>query len=118
MAAMTASALSARRKRPSRRTFPVFRLCLPCTFYMLRAGFGGANVNHLIRGEESERDSLFVKKICMAADVELFYREYDIPSLAKKLKLGEEECGRKMRYEFFDELSESWEEQRLQRHIT
>lgn len=65
-----------------------------------------ANVNHLIRGEESERDSLFVKKICMAADVGLFYREYDIPSLAKRLKLGEEECGRKMRYEFFDELSE------------
>ncbi|MEE0867677.1 MAG: tRNA lysidine(34) synthetase TilS [Clostridia bacterium] len=64
-----------------------------------------ANVNHLIRGEESMRDSLFVKNICTTADVELFYREYDIPSLSKKLKLGEEECGRKMRYEFFEELS-------------
>lgn len=64
-----------------------------------------ANVNHLIRGEESDEDSSFVKAICKAADVEFFYREYDIPRLSKELRMGEEECGRKMRYEFFDELS-------------
>ncbi len=64
-----------------------------------------ANVNHLIRGEESDSDSAFVKKIARAADVELFYREYDVVKIAKERKIGEEECGRELRYEFFSELS-------------
>lgn len=64
-----------------------------------------ANVNHLIRGEESDNDSDFVKRVCKAANVELFYREYDVPKLSKELKIGTEECGRKVRYEFFEEIS-------------
>ncbi len=64
-----------------------------------------ANVNHLIRGEESDRDSNFVKSVCKAADVECFYREYDVKEIARARKIGEEECGRILRYEFFDEIS-------------
>lgn len=64
-----------------------------------------ANVNHMIRGEESDRDSNFVKSVCKAADVKCFYREYDVPSICKERKIGEEECGRIVRYEFFDEIS-------------
>lgn len=64
-----------------------------------------ANVNHLIRGEESDRDSNFVKSVCKAADVKCFYREYDVKEIAKTRKIGEEECGRILRYEFFDEIS-------------
>lgn len=65
-----------------------------------------ANVNHLIRGEESDRDSEFVKKVCRAADIECFYREYDVSKIAKERKIGQEECGRILRYEFFEELSQ------------
>lgn len=68
-----------------------------------------ANVNHLIRGEESDYDSDFVKRICKAADVELFYREYDVPKLSKELKMGTEECARMVRYEFFEEISKNLE---------
>lgn len=64
-----------------------------------------ANVNHMIRGEESHRDSDFVKSICKAADLTCFYREYDVKTIAKERKLGEEECGRILRYEFFDEIA-------------
>ena len=64
-----------------------------------------ANVNHLIRGEESDRDSNFVKSVCKAADVKCFYREYNVKEIAKVRKTGEEECGRILRYEFFDEIS-------------
>lgn len=64
-----------------------------------------ANVNHLIRGEESDRDSSFVKSVCKAADVKCFYREYNVKEIAKTRKIGEEECGRILRYEFFDEIS-------------
>ena len=64
-----------------------------------------ANVNHLIRGEESDRDSNFVKSVCKAADVKCFNREYNVKEIAKVRKTGEEECGRILRYEFFDEIS-------------
>ncbi len=66
-----------------------------------------ANINHLIRGEESDRDSNFVKSVCKAADVKCFYREYDVKSISKERKLSEEECGRILRYEFFSEISDS-----------
>ena len=67
-----------------------------------------AHVNHMIRGEEADGDSAFVKSICKAADVECFYREYDIPRLSKELKMGEEECGRVKRYEFFEEIAKEF----------
>ena len=66
-----------------------------------------ANVNHLIRGEESDRDSNFVQKVCKEVGIKCFYREYDVQSIAKQRKLGEEECGRILRYEFFEEISRS-----------
>lgn len=66
-----------------------------------------ANVNHLIRGEESDRDSRFVKAVAKAADIKIFYREYAVKKIAAERKLGEEECGRELRYEFFREVSES-----------
>lgn len=64
-----------------------------------------ANVNHLIRGDESDRDSEFVKIVCSNYRVECYYREYDVPRIAKERKIGEEECGRILRYEFFEEVS-------------
>ncbi len=64
-----------------------------------------ANVNHLLRGDESDEDSEFVKAIAKAADVKLFYREYDVHKIAKERKLGDEECGRVLRYEFFNEIA-------------
>lgn len=67
-----------------------------------------ANVNHLIRGEESDRDSEFVKKVCREYGVECFYREYNVTQIAKERKIGEEECGRILRYEFFEEISRNF----------
>ncbi len=64
-----------------------------------------ANVNHLIRGEESDRDSNFVKKVCKDYGVECYHREYNVIRISKERKIGEEECGRILRYEFFEEVS-------------
>lgn len=63
------------------------------------------NVNHLIRGDEAERDSSFVKSLCKQMGIECFYREYDVKKIAKELKLGEEECGRSLRYNCFAEIA-------------
>ena len=84
-------------------------VCLLHTMLRLKSDYNltvyVANVNHMIRGEESDEDSEFVRLIARAADAEFFYREYDVIKIARERKLGEEECGRILRYEFFDELS-------------
>ncbi len=84
-------------------------ICLLHTLISLKDEFGielyVANVNHLIRGEESDGDSEFVKEFCKKENIIFFYREYDVINIAKEKKLGEEECGRILRYEFFEEMA-------------
>ena len=64
-----------------------------------------AHVNHGIRGGEADRDEQFCKTLCEKLGVEFFLKKADIPALSKELHLGEEECGRKVRYEFFESLA-------------
>ncbi len=84
-------------------------VCLLHTMLELRDEYGiniiVANVNHLIRGEESDKDSQFVKELCKKNGLKFYYREYDVKRIAAERKIGEEECGRILRYEFFDEIS-------------
>ncbi len=59
------------------------------------------HVNHGIRGEEAERDEMFVKKLCEKEKVPFWAVKADIPDMAKSESLTEEEAGRKVRYEAF-----------------
>ena len=63
------------------------------------------HINHGIRGEEAIRDENYVKKFCEKLDICFFSFHYDIPRIAKDLKLSEEEAGRKMRYDSFENVS-------------
>ena len=69
-------------------------------------GFGvfAAHFNHKLRGEESERDMLFVKELCDKLGVELVCGEGDVKAFAKEHKLSTELAARQMRYDFFDGL--------------
>lgn len=84
-------------------------VCLLHTMLALRDEYGinifVANVNHLIRGEESDNDSRFVKDLCEKYGLKFYYREYDVKKISEERKIGEEECGRILRYEFFDEIA-------------
>jgi len=64
-----------------------------------------AHVNHGIRGEEADRDENFVRSFCKKLGLELEVLRADVPSLAKEWGMGEEECGRKVRYDFFNKLA-------------
>ncbi len=64
-----------------------------------------AHLNHMLRGEEAERDENFCKMICKNYGVELFVKKVNIKLLAKQQKISEELCGRNERYSFFSELS-------------
>lgn len=59
------------------------------------------HVNHGIRGETADRDEDFVREECRALGIPLHVHHTSVPKMAKELGLGLEECGRKVRYEFF-----------------
>lgn len=61
------------------------------------------HVHHGIRGESAERDLLFSKKMCEKTGVEFVAAYRDVPVIAEKLHLTEEEAGRSVRYQIFEE---------------
>ena len=64
------------------------------------------HVNHGIRGEEAERDEHFVKELCLLNGLEYRSFSINVPEIAKREGMSEEEAGRKVRYEAFFEVCE------------
>lgn len=62
------------------------------------------HLNHGIRGGEAKRDELFARRFCDMLGIRIFVFERDVPSEAKRLGMTEEEAGRKIRYELFNEV--------------
>jgi len=62
-----------------------------------------AHVNHMLRGEASDRDEAFVKTLCGRKNVPLFVKRIDIFALAKEKKISTELAARVTRYQFFEE---------------
>ncbi|MCQ2484344.1 MAG: tRNA lysidine(34) synthetase TilS [Clostridia bacterium] len=59
------------------------------------------HVNHGIRGASADRDEAFVKTECEKLSIPLKVLHADVPKMAAEKGLGLEECGRKVRYDFF-----------------
>jgi len=66
-----------------------------------------AHVNHCLRGEDADRDERFVREKCAELGVKLFVKKTDIAKMAAEQGIGLEECGRNVRYEFFNSLGEN-----------
>ena len=66
---------------------------------------GAVHVNHKLRGIDSERDELFCKAICDELSIPFYLLRKDIKSYSNKNKLSLEAAGRKIRYEFFENIS-------------
>ena len=64
-----------------------------------------AHINHMIR-EEADEETEYVKEFCEKIEVSFFFKRIDVESEAEKLKIGTEEAGRNIRYEFFNEVAE------------
>jgi len=83
----------------------VLMLRLLCRY---REDFGiilrAAHLNHYLRGEESLRDENFVKALCNELDIPLDIRRVDIHKECEATGEGCEECGRRIRYEFFNSI--------------
>ena len=63
-----------------------------------------AHVNHCLRGESADADESFVCEKCAEIGVELYVKRADVAALAAEQGIGFEECGRNVRYEFFNSL--------------
>ena len=62
-----------------------------------------AHVNHMIR-EEAEDDEKYVQRYCEKNNIQFFVKRIDVQQIANTEKRGTEETGRKVRYEFFEEV--------------
>lgn len=66
-----------------------------------------AHVNHGIRGESAENDERFVREKCRELGIELYVKKADVVKMASEQGIGLEECGRNVRYEFFNSLGDN-----------
>ena len=62
-----------------------------------------AHVNHKIRAEADEEEE-FVKRFCEKIGIEFYSKRIEVEKYANNNKIGLEEAGRKVRYEFFEEV--------------
>lgn len=63
-----------------------------------------AHINHMIRVEADE-ETEYVKEFCNRKGIEFFCKKIDVEKEAKALKIGTEEAGRNIRYQFFEEVA-------------
>jgi tRNA(Ile)-lysidine synthase len=68
--------------------------------------FALAHCNFKLRGEESDRDELFVKKLAKSKNVKCFIKEFNTRKFAVQNKLSIQMAARQLRYDWFDSLIE------------
>lgn len=61
------------------------------------------HVNHGIR-EEANEETEYIKNYCEKYNIKIYVKYEKVVELAKQNKIGLEEAGRKVRYDFFDEV--------------
>jgi len=84
----------------------VMLLCFLKKYYE-KLGFGkivAVHVNHMIRGEEADRDEEFSRNFCASLGVEFISERIDVPAESKRLTRGLEETARDIRYSLFNKI--------------
>ena len=83
-----------------------------CLFYILQAlakeyklKLTAVHVEHGIRGQEALEDAEFVEELCIKEGIDCYVEHVSIPTIVKETGLSEEEAGRKVRYECFDQIA-------------
>jgi tRNA(Ile)-lysidine synthase len=69
---------------------------------------GVAHVNHLLRGEESDRDQLFVESLAEAYGAPCYVKRVDAAAHARTRGLSLQHAARELRYDFFDEIASAY----------
>lgn len=61
------------------------------------------HIHHGIREKTADRDAAFVKEYCENKGIVCYVKRADVPALSKEWGMSEEEAGRKVRYDAFNE---------------
>lgn len=64
-----------------------------------------AHINHMIR-KDAIKDQEYVEEFCKKINVPCYVLKEKVKDIAKEQKIGTEEAGRNVRYQFFDEVLE------------
>lgn len=64
------------------------------------------HLNHCLRGNDSENDAIFCRNFAQNLGIPFYYEKKDIRKIAKKLKISEEDAGRRERYRALTEISD------------
>ena len=75
-----------------------------CKNKILNFEIVACHVNHQIR-EEANSDEEYVKSYCKKNNINFYAKRIDVIKYANNNKMGLEEAGRILRYEFFDEIA-------------
>ena len=70
------------------------------------------HVNHMLR-ENAIKDEEYVKEFCEKNNIEIFIKKANISEIAQKEKIGLEEAGRNVRYNFFEEVLKKTESNKI-----
>ncbi len=62
------------------------------------------HINHMIRGEEADRDEEFCRLFCQSRNISFFSKRVDVPAYSKKEGVGMEEAARILRYQAIEEI--------------
>lgn len=85
-------------------------ICLLHLFNDFKDGLGiqicVAHLDHMFRGGESEKDADFVKALCHKLNIPFFQSKINVPDFAKKHGFSPEDAARRVRYNFFNEVKE------------
>ena len=83
-------------------------MCLLDTLYDLKEKLQieiiVCHINHGIR-KEADEETLYVQEYCKNHNIPCYVKKENVKKLADEQKLGTEEMGRKIRYEFFEEIA-------------
>lgn len=86
-----------------------------CLFFLLlelkekdRIDFAVVHVNHMLRGQEADRDEKFVRRLCSSHGIFCRVFAFPIGEIAREEKLSLEEAGRVKRYQAFEEFARAW----------
>ena len=63
-----------------------------------------AHVNHMLRGEDSDNDEKACREFCKSLNIEFFSKNINIDVISREKNISHEMAGREVRYEFFMEL--------------
>ena len=63
------------------------------------------HLNHMLRGNESEEDARYVKRLAKKLKLPAFIGNRDVNKFAKANKLSLEEAARIQRYEFYEQIA-------------